>query len=136
MYRAVLWGCTAAFIWSLPSFADNVSRCAPPSGVVSVQIPQHLPRSLQKSLGDSVGEIALPGQNFQSTDVVTGGPVNRFIFVWHASDKWLVALERGGFVYNNPILLYQINNDRPRLLRSEVAYPPTVCSAATRLIMQ
>jgi hypothetical protein len=93
-----------------------------------------LPSSLRQSLRASFGEIALPGQAFLATDVGTGGPDRRFIFVWRTGDRWLVATEHGGIGYNDPIMLYRPANGAPRLLRSEEALPPTVCATAVRMI--
>jgi hypothetical protein len=133
--RHVIWLSLAAAIWSAPSIADDIPPCAPPAGVISAQIPGEVPALLQQSLRSSLGEIALPGQRFQATDVYVGGPDRRFIFVWHRGDRWLVAMEHGGIAYNDPILLYQIGRSRSlRLLRTEEAIPPTVCGTAIRMI--
>ena len=52
------------------------------------------------------------------------------IFVWNISNVWLVARERGGIAYNDPIQKFTIANGRVKLVAERSAIPKTVCSTA------
>jgi len=82
-----------------------------------------------------MGHIALPGEPFDATDVVMYRTNRRFIFVWRRADEWLVAIERGGFVYSDPIYRYRLARDgKADLVETQSAIPHTVCRIATQMI--
>src|SRR5690348_13328826 len=93
-----IWTAFAGFACTLavnPAKADYIAPCPVPPGVVSVPLPGGLPPALR----DEIGDIALPNQDFDATDVVMTGRRVRFIFVWNKGSRWLVATEHGGRGY-------------------------------------
>ena len=117
--------------------ANVVPMCPVPAGAVSVSIPTGLPPALRDALREQLGEIVLPGEDFDISDIIGSGPLRhrRFIFVWNIGKRWLVATEQGG-LYNDPIFIYALSDDgkTASLIESRIALPPIVCSTATKLV--
>ena len=117
--------------------ADVIPPCATPSGVNSVPLPDGVPSAVNRALQAKLGKIALPGQEFDATDVVGTGISRRFIFAWNSGSKWLVATEHGGRGYNDPIFLFDLsqNGEDVSLLKTQISFPKGVCSAASAMIL-
>ena len=65
--------------------ATAISGCPAPPGAVNVALPSGLPPALRYAMGN----IALPGEPFDSTDVyVKGHKYRRYIFVWNVGTRW------------------------------------------------
>ena len=117
--------------------ADPTPACMPPQQAVPVPL-EHVPAILLRSLRERLGQIALPGESFNATDVFWFEPVanRRFIFFWTAGRRWIIATEQGGFFYNNPIFLYELgeNERKADLIAEKVVSPDTACAVASGLI--
>lgn len=115
-----------------PAHADYIAPCPVPAGIVSVPLPGGLPPALRKEFGD----IALPNQDFDATDVELTGRNVRFIFVWNKGSKWLVATEHGGIGYYDLISAYDLSKDfqTASKIADEDAFPPTVCRQSQNLV--
>ena len=110
--------------------ADDIPPCVPPAGVTAYLSVKSLPPALSRTLKDAFGYLAEPNQAFDATDVVTTGNPNRLIFAWNEGDVWLVARERGGIAYNDPIQKFTLGNNKAKLVAESSALPKTVCSVA------
>jgi len=63
------------------------AACPVPPGAVKIAVPSGLPTALSHALP---GDIALPGEPFDSTDVyVKGTKHRRYIFVWNFGTRGL-----------------------------------------------
>ena len=85
--------------------------------------------------GDA-GNIALPGEPFDETDVyVKGHNQSRYIFVWNIGTRWIVATEQGGIALRAAIFTYDLGKDgkTATLIEKRITFPNSVCAAATRL---
>ncbi|MBR0786175.1 hypothetical protein [Bradyrhizobium iriomotense] len=118
--------------------ADAITpACIPPRQAAPVPF-EHVPSVLLRSLNDRLGKIAEPGTSFNATDVVwlESLPFRRINFFWTAGRRWVIATEHGGFVYNNPILVFDLGEDQraATFIAEKIASPDTVCAAASDLI--
>jgi hypothetical protein len=117
-----------------PTQATAISGCPVPPGAVNVSIPSGLPLSLRIALP---GDIALPGEPFDATDVyVKSHNHRRYIFVWNIGTRWIVATEQGGRVLRAAIFTYDLGKDdkTAALIEERITFPNSVCAAATKLI--
>jgi hypothetical protein len=117
--------------------ADCIAPCPPPDSTVkTVEFPREVPALVLKAFKEHVGDIASPGEKFDSTDVVVTGRNRRVIFVWNRGPDYLVATEHGGMGYNDPIFVYRVDpqNFTAKLVSEEITFPATVCKVAQRLI--
>jgi hypothetical protein len=102
-----------------------------PPGAVNVALPSGLPPALR----DAMGNIALPGEPFDSSDVyVKGHKYRRYIFVWNVGTRWIVATEQGGIALRYAIFVYRLGKDNKtvNLIDRRIALS-NVCGAATKL---
>jgi hypothetical protein len=109
------------------------AACPVPPGAVEVALPSGLPPALRDALP---GDIALPGEPFDSTDVyVKGHKHRRYIFVWNIGSRWIVATEIGGIALHAGISTYELYRDgkKAALIEERFTFPESVCAAATRL---
>jgi len=109
--------------------------CPAPPGAVKIALPAGLPPALREAIGD----IALPGEPFDSTDVhVAGHKYGRYTFVWNAGNRWIVATERGGIALRSEILVYALgkNGKTVTLIDKRIGLVNSVCGAATKLAGQ
>jgi hypothetical protein len=135
---AIIFGLFAALV-SIGAMTDmKVAPCPIPAGVTSVPIPEGVPSVLQSALRSSLGDIALPGEKFDATDIVQTGRRRRFLFAWNLGNRWIVATEHGGRGYNNPIFAYDIGDDgkTASLVETRIANPWTVCVTASKLMLR
>ena len=112
--------------------AAAIRDCPAPPGAVNVALPSGLPAALR----DVMGDIALPGEPFDSTDVhVKGHKYRRYIFVWNIGARWIVATEQGGIALRSAIFVYDLSNDgkTATLINRRMGLPNNVCGAATKL---
>ena len=122
----------AAFCTLAPVLAqaDDIPPCAAPKGVTVYVSVKKLPPVLSRTLTAQLGYLADPGERFDATDVVVTGNPNRLIFVWNQGNVWLVARERGGIAYSDPIQEFTLENGRAKSVSERSAIPNTVCSIA------
>ncbi len=117
-----------------PAHATAISDCPAPTGVVKVSIPSGLPSALRNALP---GDIALPGEPFDTTDVyVKGHKHRRYIFVWNIGSRWIVATEVGGIALRGAVSIYDLGKDGKTavLIEERITFPDSVCAAATKLV--
>ncbi|MBV9569942.1 MAG: hypothetical protein JO056_01715 [Alphaproteobacteria bacterium] len=119
-----------------PALADKIPPCAAPKGVAVYVSVKTLPPLLAKTLQDQFGYLAEPNESFDATDVVMTGHPNRLIFVWNRGNAWLVARERGGIAYNDPIQTFALDNGKAKLVAERSALPNTVCSVAHAMMKE
>ena len=110
--------------------ADDIPPCTPPKGVTATFSVKSMPPALSQMLKAQLQYLAEPNETFDATDVVSSGHPNRLIFVWNERDVWLVARERGGIAYSDPIQKFTLANGRAKLVLERSAIPNTVCSIA------
>jgi len=114
------------------AMAASGSDCPPPPGAVNVALPSGLPPALR----DAMGNIALPGEPFDSSDVyVKGHKHRRYIFVWNAGTRWIVAMEQGGIALRSVIYVYDLGKDgkTATVIDKSTGVVNNVCGAATKL---
>ena len=99
--------------------ADVIPSCAVPNGASSMSLQTGAPPVLLRALKEHVGELVRPGGKFDATDVVETGKNRRLIFVWNVGRRWIVAIEHGGYAYNDPILAYDLSRDGRSVTLSE-----------------
>jgi hypothetical protein len=83
-----------------------------------------------------MGNIALPGEPFDSSDVyVKGHKHRRYLFVWNVGARWVVATEQGGIALRSVIFVYQLDKDgkTATLIDKRIGLTNNVCGAATKL---
>jgi hypothetical protein len=83
------------------------------------------------------GDVALPGEPFDSTDVyVKGRKHRRYIFVWNIGTRWIVALEQGGIALRAAIFAYDLGRDGKAaiLIDESMTFPESACAAASKLL--
>jgi hypothetical protein len=93
---------------------EVIRACPAPYGVSVISRFDDAPPALARALTDRVGEIAPVGAEFNPTDVhIIGetGKSRRLIFIWSLGNRWVVATERGGVGYNNPIFAFDAASD-------------------------
>ena len=130
---------TAATVWVTLELASHQALfCRLPAGVTERSFPNGVPMALRNAIKDRVGEIVPPGEKFDKTDVVVTEPAKfrRTIFVWVRGARWVIATEHGGRAYNNPIFVFDVNNDglEATLVNETIAFPDSVCAVALRQI--
>jgi hypothetical protein len=120
----------------LSAWADDIAPCPLPRGVVSASLEHGTPQAVLRALKEQVGEIVPPGGKFDATDVITYGRNRRVIFIWNSGRRWIVATERGGIAYGDPIFAFDLPaaDGIAILVQQRDAIPLTVCSTATRLL--
>jgi hypothetical protein len=110
--------------------AAPIWHCEPPRGVVSVALPAGLPPALR----DKIGDIALPGEPSDAIDVyVKGHKHRRYIFVWNAGAKWIVATEQGGIALFFSVSAYRLGEDGKTVTLISTGFANDVCDAAAKL---
>jgi hypothetical protein len=110
------------------------AACPLPPGAVQVPLPSGLPPALRHALP---GDIALPGEPFDSTDVyVKGNKHRRYIFVWNIGSRWIVAMEQGGIALRAAIFTYDLGKDgkAAALIEESTTFPESACASATKLV--
>lgn len=128
--------CICAMAVALAMAASAVpaqEACPVPQGAVKVALPSGLPAALRNALP---GDIALPGEPFDTTDVyVKGHKHRRYIFVWNIGSRWIVATEIGGIALHALISVYELGKDgkTAALVDQRITFPDSVCAAATKL---
>ncbi len=83
-----------------------------------------------------MGNIALPGEPFNATDVyVKGQPNRRYFFVWNIGNRWIVATEQGGIALRSAIFVYDLGKDgkTAAVIDKRNGFLNDVCGAATKL---
>jgi len=124
---AVASVCLCASAW-----ADEIPSCRLPPHAESVSLISNTPKTLRDAIQADIGDLANPGEDFNSTDVVEGGLLfKRLIFIWHSAELWIVATESGGIAYNDPIYAYRLKQGKAILLETSIAFPNTVCAVPT-----
>lgn len=83
-----------------------------------------------------MGNIALPGEPFNTIDIyVKGQPNRRYLFAWSIGNRWIVATEQGGIALRSATFVYTLDKDgkTATLVDKRIGSPSDVCSAATKL---
>lgn len=109
-----------------------IRDCPAPPGAVDVAIPSGVPPALR----DALGNIALPGEPFDTSDVyVKGHKYRRYIFVWNVGTRWIVATEQGGIALHSAIFVYRLGKDGKTvaLIDKRIGFTNNICGAATKL---
>lgn len=120
----------AGALWITASATSASAGCPVPPGVVQVALPSGLPAELSKA----VGEIALPGEPFDTTDVyVKGHKHQRYFFVWHSGNRWIVAAEVGGIALRASVSVYDLSRKDKPLVEERMTVPSRACAVATQL---
>lgn len=113
--------------------ADEVPRCLvlPPVEEIA---PADMPQPLRAALARDVGAFALPGQDFDATDVVRTGVRRRLLWLRRRGTRWIAVFEHGGRSYDNPFVVYEMGLDGQSIagVRGGVAYPASVCQITER----
>jgi hypothetical protein len=123
----------AVWTYAPSARASGLEGCPVPPGAVKVPIPAGLPPVLRTALGN----VALPGEPFDEIDVyVKGHKHSRYIFVWNAGSRWIVATERGGIALRASAQKYDLgrNGKTATLVEEETTFPRNVCAVATKLM--
>lgn len=125
-------GALAMVASTAPAQVAPIRGCAAPPGAVNVVPSSGLPPALR----DAMGNIALPGEPFDSSDVyVKGHKYRRYIFVWNVGARWIVATEQGGIALRSAIFVYDLAKDGKTitLINKRIGFANNVCGAATKL---
>ena len=112
-----------------------IRDCPAPAGAVDVAIPSGVPLALR----DALGNIALPGEPFDTSDVyVKGHKYRRYIFVWDVGTRWIVATEQGGIALRSVIYAYHLAKDgkTATVIHKRMGFTNNICGAATKLASQ
>jgi len=131
------WICIVAAVlstvaYATPARAVAIEDCTVPPGVVKVELPSGLP----PALGKAMGNIALPGEPFDASDVVVEGhKYSRYIFLWNTGKRWIVATEQGGIALHTMIFVYELRKEgkTAALIEKRATFPESVCADATRM---
>jgi hypothetical protein len=126
------WPLLAAVLFITTAQAA-ISACPVPPGAVNVALPAGLPPALRHAMP---GDIALPGEPFDTTDVyVMGHKHRRYLFVWNIGSRWIVATEIGGIALRAGISIYDLGKDgkTAALIDKRFTFPSSVCADATKL---
>jgi hypothetical protein len=94
------------------------------------------PSGLPAALRERMGNVALPGEPFNTIDVyVEGQPSRRYIFVWNIGRRWIVATEVGGIAVRAAVSIYDLDHDSKtaNLIDDRITFPQSVCAVATKL---
>jgi hypothetical protein len=108
--EAMKWLCIMSGVLAMAALVMPAQAACPvPPGAIQVALPSGLPPALRHALP---GDIALPGEPFDSTDVyVKGHKHRRYIFVWNIGNRWMVATEQGGIALRAEIFTYDLGKD-------------------------
>lgn len=117
---------------------DVIPACRLPVGVTSYSNQKEMPYALRNAVEQELGDLVSPDSPFDATDVVVTGHNRRLIFVWVREHRWIVATERGGRGYNDPIVAYEVsaNGQKAALIAERIAMPGSVCTTAEELLNQ
>lgn len=128
----------AASLLASSASADTATarpRCSTVPAGVAVADPAKLPPAIVTTLHRELGEFALPDEPFNPTDVVELGVENRrILFVWRKAERWVVASERGGRGYNNPVLALDGGEENARIVANRTVYSDRLCETAAALL--
>jgi hypothetical protein len=122
-----------------PASGEVNPACPAPYGVSVISRLDDAPPALARALTDRVGEIAPVGAEFHPTDVHIIGETaksRRLIFIWSLGNRWVVATERGGVGYNNPIFAFDVASDglSAAFVGERVTFPDSLCATASSLL--
>lgn len=120
---------------ALPWTSSHLVTCP---GRASYSDQKDVPVALRDAVKQKLGDLVPPNSPFDATDVVMTGHNRRLIFIWVRGIRWVVATERGGRAYNDPILAYDVspNGQLVRLIAERTATPKSVCLTAKELLSQ
>lgn len=124
-------------IQASPTAASGTPRCLTVPAGVAIEDPATLPPTIFEAVRRELGDLALPDEPFNATDVVEpAAKSRRILFVWHKAERWIVASERGGRGYGNPVLALAFGADSrdAKLVASRTAFPDTLCKVAAALL--
>jgi hypothetical protein len=132
----------AAVIAGLLALLPAAVSAAPPSEVAPCLVlppvedvaPGDIPPLLRNALAHDIGAFALPGADYDATDVVRTGVNRRLLWVRRRGTRWVVAFEHGGRIYNDPFFAYELGLDGQTIagVRGGIAFPASVCQVTER----
>lgn len=128
------WICVMSAVFAVAAASTAQAACPVPPGAVQIAVASGLPTALRHALP---GDIALPGEPFDSTDVyVKGNKHRRYIFVWNIGTRWIVAMEQGGIALRAAIFTYNLGKDGKGavLIEESTTFPESACASATKLV--
>jgi hypothetical protein len=128
------WICVMSAVLAVAVATPSQAACPVPPGAVEIAVPSGLPTALRHALP---GDIALPGEPFDSTDVyVKGNKHRRYIFVWNIGTQWIVAMEQGGIALRAAIFTYDLGKDGKAavLIEESMTFPESACASAIKLV--
>ncbi len=114
---------------------DRLLDCPPPKGATRATLAD-TPPALRQSLQEEIGEMAAPGEKFDATEAINTGRNRRLAFIWNEGRRWVVATEKGGTLYSDPVFAYDLAPDGGRavLMERRIAMPDTLCQIAGELL--
>jgi hypothetical protein len=125
-----------AYLIMPPLHADVSSTCKAPDGLTAVKSLNLLPPAVLTAIKAKAPDIVDVGERFDATDFIVYRHSHRFMFAWSTGTRWVVAVEHGGYVYNNPIWVLQKSPPLSTtvVLSETISDPKSVCSTAKRLV--
>lgn len=131
-WNCILAGALAMGASAAPAQVAAIRDCPAPPGAINVALPSGVPPALRCVMGN----IALPGEPFDTSDVyVKGHKYSRYIFVWNVDTRWIVATQQGGIAVHSAIFVYHLGKDgrTAALINKRIGFTKDVCGAATKL---
>jgi hypothetical protein len=100
-------GLAALLAMAVAAKADEPPRCLAIAPVLDVPAAA-IPPTLGFVLKTDIGAYALPGEDFDATDVVQTRIHHRLMWVRRHGIRWVVAVENGGYAYNQSVFAYDM----------------------------
>jgi len=127
---------------AIAALADNassdssVAECPPPLNVAAAMSLRQLPEPVLEALREKVGDIEDRDGPFDVGDVWVTGHHRRFMFAWHRGERWVVATERGGIAYSQPVFAYDLRSTgKPATVAEEIySQRDTLCKVAAETL--
>jgi hypothetical protein len=114
--------------------AEEIPRC-PTLPPVEDVAASDTPKAVQFVMTRDIGRFALPGQPFDDRDEAVTGISRRLVWIRRRDTRWVVAVEVGGKVPYEAVLAYEMGYDGSIVaIRSERAFPATICQVTERLL--
>lgn len=127
-------GLGAALLIAGHAAAEEIPRC-PTLPPVEDVAPSEAPKAVQFVMTRDIGRFALPGQAFDDHDEVVTGVSRRLIWIRRRDTRWVIAVEVGGKLAYEAVLAYEMGYDGSIIaIRSERAFPATICQVTERLL--
>jgi hypothetical protein len=112
----------AAAIDASPGEPSNWPACSMRHQVTFISRLEDMPASIQADFRGRIGDIAGPGEAFNSGDETVVGdttPTQRFLRGVQSGDYWFIWYEHGGFAFHRHVLAYAIRFNGTAALSGE-----------------